>query len=319
MEISVLKQQIRNKEVKGFYIFVGEEWAVQKMYIERMAQCRNLPITHISSIKDVYSKLVNKGFINKVGCYVVRDDEAILKEDRLQQRLDSNLLGDNILILILTQFDRRIKLYKLFEDKYIHFDKMPLETLKKYVKQQINLSDSSAEKLIRICEQDYGRILLEIDKIHSFGNYFTSQNYKDNINVDEDHIFRYLIETGTIYVPPTDAIFELVDAILKRNVKLTYELLQDCYDIGEANLVILSNLYMAFKQLLQVQNCDNQDIMETTGLTYPQVMAAKERLGHYRNHELIGAMDMIRKVEKGIKTGEVEDSLSVEYILANIF
>ena len=305
MDISVLKQQIKNNQIDDFYIFTGDEWAVQKIYIQKIAECKNLEIKYIDSIKDIYSSLINPRFIDKNYCYVVRDDKDILEEDKLQQQLLNGLLKKNVLILLLTHLDRRIKVFKVFDSKYIDFPKMSVETLKKYVKNEINLSNKNCERLINICEQDYGRILLEIDKIK-------------NIAGNPDDIFKQLVEDGTIYVPPLDAVFDLVDAILKRNYGLVFELLQDCYDIGEANLVVLSNLYNATKQLLQVQNCDGKDIMETCGITYPQMQAALSRKGKYSTGELINDLKLIRDVEKGIKIGNIEDNISVEYVLCNM-
>lgn len=318
MEISILKQQIKNNQLDDFYVFGGDEWAIQRMYIDKIASTRHLEIKYIDSINDIYRTLVNSSFIKRNYCYVVRDDKDILSNEKLQKQLLGGILKQNILILVLTQINKRLKGFKNLEDKYISFDKMPVETLKKYVKREISLSDSNCDRLINICECDYGRILLEINKIKIVGP-LTFTEVGNDANYDADATFKMLVEDGTIYVPPEDAVFDLVDAILKRKPVLAYELFQDCKDIGEANLVILSNLYNATKQLLQVQSCDSDDIMETCGITYPQMKAAESRKNKYSVGELVNAMHMIRNIEKGIKIGEIEDSLSVEYVLINLF
>lgn len=317
MDISVLKNQIKNNQLDDFYIFTGEEWAIQRIYIEKIAEVSKLPIQYIESIQDIYSILVNGSFIKNNCVYVVRDDKDILNEPKLQDQLTNHLLKDSILILILTQIDKRTKGFKVFESKYISFDKMNVETLKKYVKMQVDLSDVNCERLINICEQDYGRILLEIDKIKTIGP-LTFTEVGNTNNYDANAVLKMLVEDGTIYVPPKDAVFDLVDAILKRQINKSYYLLQDCYDIGESNLVILSNLYNATKQLLQVQSCKSKDVMETCGITYPQWKAAESRKNKYSISELVQALKLIRNVEKGIKIGDIEEPLSVEYILINM-
>lgn len=312
MNIMTLKNQIKEKKLNNFYIFAGDEWEVQKAYIQKMAEVCGVTVKYIDSIKDIYSKLTSSSFFKEYYCYVVRDDVDIMKEDKLQEQIRNNLLGKNLLILLLTNADRRSKVFKTFEDNYIVFEEMPLERLKTRLKKMFNndLKDATCNRLIYACENNYGRMLLEVNKIISYGEY--------EVLGDWDYIVNKLLDDGTIYTPPYDAIFDLVDATLKRNGSLTYNLLQECVGVGESNLVILSNLYNAVKQLLQVQSCDNYDVEGTTGLTYPQIKAAQSRIGYYSIGELIDAMKLIREVEKGIKIGEIEEEVSVDYVLVNM-
>ena len=133
-----------------------------------------------------------------------------------------------------------------------------------------------------------------------------------------DEVFEKLVDEGVIYVPPADAIFDLVDAILKRQINRVYDLLYQSYAVGEANMVILSVLYNNAKQVLQVQACDSSDICKTTGLTQFQVKCAKERLDYYSIGELVDMLRLIQKIQKGIITGEIDDYMAVEYLLVNI-
>ena len=132
-----------------------------------------------------------------------------------------------------------------------------------------------------------------------------------------DQAFEQLVKDGVIYEPPYDAIFDFVDAVLKRKVKLSYNLYRQCVDINESNLAILSALQFGAKAVLQVQSCTSNDIAKTTGLTGFQIKLAKERCGYYSNRELVNMMRLIQKTERGIKTGEIEESISIEYVLTN--
>ena len=62
----------------------------------------------------------------------------------------------------------RATFYKHYKDEIIDFEPLPDGILKKYIQKEIALSDKSCQKLIDICEHDYGRILLEIDKIKRY-------------------------------------------------------------------------------------------------------------------------------------------------------
>lgn len=306
-----LKSQIREKKLDNFYVFAGDEWEVQKIYIHKIAEVCKLKVKYIESIKDIYSKLTSNSFFKESYCYIVRDDPDIMKEDKLQEQIKNNLLGNNILILLLTNADRRSKVFKTFEYCYITFEEMPLERLRKRLKQLFEkITDTTCDRLIAACENNYGRLLLEVDKITNYGVYNILDNY--------DNIINKLLDDGTIYTPPEDAVFDLVDAVLKKDVSNVYYLLDNCKRIGESNLVILSNLYNATKQLLQVQSCESYDIEGTTGLTYPQIKAAQSRVGIYSIGELVNAIKTIREVERDIKIGSIEEEISVDYVLVNM-
>ena len=133
-----------------------------------------------------------------------------------------------------------------------------------------------------------------------------------------DEAFEILVKDGTIYEPPYDAIFDLVDAILDRKVNRAFDLLRQSYEVGEATMVILSVLYNSAKAVLQVQTYHGDKITEGTGLTGWQIKNAKPHVGKYSENELIYIVQLIQKIESGIKTGQMEDEFAMEYLLTHI-
>ena len=134
-----------------------------------------------------------------------------------------------------------------------------------------------------------------------------------------DDAFKYLVETGAIYTPPRDAIFDFVKAVLQNKPKLAYELLQDCKDIGESTLNLISALYTNTKWTYQVQNCVSKDIAKSTGLSYFQIKNAKECLNRFNNDDLEYLMRLCQNVEMRIKQGTIEEQIAVDYILAKFY
>ena len=132
-----------------------------------------------------------------------------------------------------------------------------------------------------------------------------------------DKAFEILLKDGTIYQPPKDAIFDLIDTILDRKVNQSFDLLEQYYAVGEATMVMLSVLYNNVKALLQVQSCQGSDISKVTGLSGWQIMNAKKHIRKYRNGELVQLLRLVRECEKGIKTGQIEEQNVMEYILVN--
>ena len=127
-----------------------------------------------------------------------------------------------------------------------------------------------------------------------------------------------LLKDGTIYVPPYDAVFDFVDAVLRNQKTRAFELLESSYACGESTLVLLSNLYNSAKQLLQVQSYTGSDkITDATGLTPFQVKLASGRKNINSNGDLVYLMRLVRNAEKGIKTGDVDEQIAMYYTLVS--
>lgn len=314
MDVSAIKAQIKSGQLQNFYIFTGPEWKVQRIYIEQISKCSGKTLKYIDSIEDIYSKVTNNAFIKNSFVYVVRDDKEIMSNEKLQAQLDT-ILKDNILILLLTTVDKRLKFYKTYKDTICEFEPLKPEILKRYILKEIYLSDKNVEKLMEVCEYDYGRCLLEIDKIKQY----IYSGSGENDNVSFDLVFEWLLKEGAIYQPPKDAIFDFVDAVLDRKVKTSFNLYNQCLAVGEAVMVMISVLYNNAKAVLQVQSCISNDVSKATGLSGWQITNARKHTGKYSNHGLLYIMEQCQKCQQAIVTGVFEEQFVMEYILTNIF
>jgi DNA polymerase III delta subunit len=160
------------------------------------------------------------------------------------------------------------------------------------------------------CEYDYGRCLLEIDKIKS---------YQKHNETQADTAFKYLLDEGTIYQPPKDAIFDFVDAILDVRLDETFNLYKQCLEVKEAVMVMISVLYNNARAVLQVQSCESNDISKSTGLTGWQIQNAKKHLHKRSTGELINILKICQECQQGIVTGTIEEEFVMDYILVNLF
>ena len=312
MNMSALKSQIVAKNLDCFYIFVGPERKVAGIYIEQMAKAINATVKKPASITVLAQILRAPSMFKQRQICVLSDDKDILSDESAQAFFSrAGERSGDIVVLLFDTIDKRKKLYKAYEDRIVQFDYLPANVLRKYVSNQVKLSDKNADRLIAVCEQDYGRLLLEMDKIAAFA---LAQG------VTENEAFEILLADGTIYTPPTDAVFKFVDAVLADQPKRAFHLLEESWACGEANLVLLANLYNAAKQVLQVQSLPKgSDAVATTGLTPFQVKCARDRSGRFKNGDLVYLMRLIQKVENGIKVGEIEEDMAVPYVLVNLW
>ena len=288
MNIADVKADIKNKKIRPYYIFSGDELEIQRIYINKIAETVGYQVVRADTIAEIWPNIITPTLFDDPCVYVVRDDKDVVQSEVLQRQLDKGNFNGNIIVNLLSTVDKRSKWYKANVEKIVVFERLTDALLLKYLQRDTTLNKRNCERLIAICENDYSRILLEIDKIKRYN----AEN--------QDAAFEEMVKTGAIYVPPSDAIFDFVDAVLKRQSARVYDLLAQCYAIGEANMVILSVLFTTVKQTLQVQACDSSDITKSTGLTAWQVKCAKERCGYYSDDELIGILKLIQKTQKGI-------------------
>lgn len=314
MEVSALKNQIKNKQIPNYLIFTGPEWKVQQIYIEQIAKATSSEIIRIDSIKDVFSTLRSKAFLSVSKLFLVRDDTELLQADSNVTQSILDALQSNLLIHVLTAVDKRKKYYKDNKERIVEFEPLPDAMLKKYIKKAINLSDRNCEILMEICEHSYGRCLLEIDKMHCYALAAEMSGY----DMECDEAFEQLLKDGTIYEPPYDAVFDLVDAILDRKPKTAFALLRESYDSGEATMVMLTVLWNNAKAVLQTQAYEGKDLVKSSGLTGWQIKNAKKHLNKYSVSELMRMLQLVQQTEIGIKRGKIEDSFAMEYLLCRI-
>lgn len=167
MDVSALKAQMQSNTLPNYLIFSGVEWKVQQLYIQQISKLLHKPYKYIDSIADVWAKITNKSFVSTSFVYVVRDDKDLLNNEDLWVKLEKTL-GDNTLIMLLTNVDKRTKFYKHYKDSIVDFEPLKPAILKKYIQKDIALSDKNCETLMEVCEYSYGRCLLEIDKIRRY-------------------------------------------------------------------------------------------------------------------------------------------------------
>lgn len=318
MDVSALKAKIKSKQIPHYLIFTGPEWKVQQIYIRQIAKVLGVEVVYLDSYSEVYSKIRSRTLTSSSKLFLLRDDTEIQSSDKITTQSITNSLKDNLLIHILTTTDKRKKYYKDNQDKIVDFEPLSDSALKKYIKREVNLSDGNCQKLIEVCEHDYGRILLEIDKIKWYQKSTVDHQWDGVEQLNINDCFKNLLADGTIYTPPYDAIFDLVAAILDRKVNKAFDLLEQSYAVGEATMVMLSVLYNNAKAVLQVQTYKGDNLSKGTGLTGWQIKNAKPHVRKYSDKELVHMLQMIQKVESGIKTGQIEDEIAMSYLLVSV-
>ena len=214
MNIQELQKQIIDKQLNNLYVFLGEEIAVQKIYIHKIAEIKNLEIQYIEEYKQIHNSLNVNDLFNTKKLYVILDDLDILKQENVWQEINPN---GNIIIFKYNNLDKRNKFYKQFEPKIAEFNKLSNEVLIKYIQKEISsLSEQNCKKLIDICNSSYNQILLEIDKIKM------SMLHGGVVLGDDE--FKKLEKQGAFHKEISDITFTFIEKVITRDIKQVYEL-----------------------------------------------------------------------------------------------
>jgi len=212
MNIQELQKQIIDKQLNNLYVFLGEEIAIQKIYVNKIAEVKNLEIQYIEEYKQIHNSLNVNNLFDIKKLYVILDDLDILKQENVWQEINTN---GNIIIFKYNSLDKRSKFYKEFESKIVEFNKLSDGVLIKYIQKEINLSGENCKKLIDICNSNYNQILLELDKIKNYDIY-NEHNYNS--------YFVVLDMQGAFHKEISDITFLFIEKVITRDIKQVYEL-----------------------------------------------------------------------------------------------
>lgn len=312
MNLPQLKEQLKAQHVEPLYIFFGPDTAIMDVYINKIAQTMQTSATRVDTMSQIYSKLQNRSIMKTRSCFVIRDDKEYMQQERVWDGMIAGTAqGDNVIILVFTAMDKRSKFFKKHTDIMTEFERMSAEVLAKHIKKQIGLNEKCGQQLAEMCACDYGRAMLECDKL---------QHLSSAKKITVDQAFAVALQDKLIYVPPQDAIFEMVDSVCTRKEAYSFSLWQELQERKESPLAIISLLYTNFRSMLLVQSSGDSGpgICDRTGLTAWQVKLAKEKMGHYNVAELLNCMCIIRSIEKGIKTGAVDQDKAIDILLVQV-
>lgn len=311
MDIMQLKQELCQGNVRNSYVFCGDELALQDIYIDKIKEISKLSVVRVEYLKDVYKKLGVRSLTKTRKIYIIRNDEDYKKSEGVWERVIAGTnQKDNIIILLYSNLDKRSKFYKQHQPILTEFTFVGTDLLAKRVHALCKLPLNHCEHLVRLCGNNYGRIKLELTKLQIL----TQIN-----GYDITTAFLTALEYNMIHEELGDVTFDFGNAVCVRNTKLAYYYKEKLDQMGESPTKLLGVLYNGFRCMLMVQ-CTPPNMQDETvlGLSKGVIWNTKQKLGHYSNVELTNALKCIRYAEKGIKLGEVESNIALDFVLAQI-
>lgn len=309
MELAQLMTRISNGSVPHFLILYGEEQTILDIYIQNIAQTIEGKIIPAQKVSNAVKQVGKKSLDKSRKIYTITDDPDFIKNEEIWKIVKSYFKKDYV-ILRYHSLDKRSAFFKKNKENIVEFSKLSNEVLTQYIQRDLpDLSDDKAMFLINYCNGDYGRILLEVDKIKQYSSIRT--------DLTIDSCFVQLDKQGLFHKEIGDITFELTDAVLGGYPDLAIKKLEEANRKGELAMMIASILYKGFRNLLAYQGLGNnkKGAMERTGLTKGELWGCNKNMGGYSLSELRRNMLFCQKVEAGIKMGKVDEDIALDYLV----
>ena len=313
MELVDLMTAVAENKVPHYLILFGEEQAILDIYIQHIAQ--NYKIVYCDTVVYALSQIGKKSIDKSNKVYIVNEDNAYNKAEESWKNVKQTFTkSKHILLLKYHSIDKRGKFYTQNKGNAVEFTHLSEDVLINYIHQQLpDLSEENASKLITWCNYDYGRILMEIDKIKQWQEHYTD----DKDTPKTDSVFKLLDKQGLFHKEIGDITFELTNAVLGGYPETAIQKLDEAKRKGEPAMMIASILYTGFRNLLAYQGLgsNKQGAMERTGLTKGELYGCTKNIGGYSIAEVRRNMLFCQKIETGIKQGIVDEDVALEYLI----
>lgn len=311
MKLADLMQSITNKSVPHFLILYGDEQAILNIYINQIEQVLNQEHIIQDNIKQVLNKATKKNLDKAAHLYVVNEDLDYIKSEAAWERVKQVFTdkSKHYLILRYTSIDKRSTFYKRHSN-IVEFTHLSDDILISYIQKSLpDLSEENINVLIHYCANDYGRILLEVDKIQQYSSVRT--------DLTIDSCFVQLDKQGLFYKEIGDITFELTNAVLGGYPEIAIQKLDEAKRKGEPAMMIVSILYNGFRNLLAYQGLgsNKKGALERTGMTKGELYGCSKNVGGYSISEVKRNMLICQKVESGIKMGKIDEDIALEYVV----
>jgi len=316
-----INEDIKTSQFKNIYLLCGEEDYLRKQYRDKLRDA----LSDGDSMNCHYfeGKDVNVGEVIDLAetlpffadrRVIVIENSGFIKKggEQLADYL-TDMPESSYIILVETEVDKRSRLYKTVKDKgYIaEFTVQDEATLYRWIagllaKDKKKISNAHIRYFLEKTGTDMSNIKSELEKLVCYA-------------LDREVITAEDID-AVCTRKISNQIFDMVDAVAGRNQKKALDLYYDLLSLKEPPMRILFLLARQFNLLMQVKagkkrGESNQRIAEQTGLRpflVDKYAAAAARL---ENKKLRAALEACVEAEECVKTGKLNDVMSVELLI----
>ena len=294
IELFELQQQIREHKLLPFYVFTGEEIELQNIYLKQMGN-----VIRIDKVADVYNKITSKLISGKFAVYVVRDDIDFIKSEKTWGSI-SDKIRNAVLVVQVTTPSKYKKFIKDLNDCAVEFNHMTTKQLLNVV--NMDASVSNKQYFIEACNND-------LNTINNYLDIFKRAGIKE---LNKKIVDEYISTKEEV------TVFQLADAIMKKDEQLTFRLLDQLLKDKNNVMGIIYAIYSQLHKCVLVEGYRGEkDIAKITGIN-SWICNNILRYNRIEPAKLLTALRLVQKYDKGIKTGKYDSVVACYSLIIEI-
>ena len=316
-----LIQDIKTQQFNHIYLLFGEEAYLRKQYRDKLKEAiigdDNMNYHYYEgkdiSIGEVIDQAETLPFFAQRRLIVLENSGFLKSGGEQLAEYFSAPAQTTYFLLVETEVDKRSKLYKTITAKgcAVEFAVQDENTLKRWIlgmvkKEDKKISENSLNYLLEKTGTDMENIRKETEKLFCY-----CMNKEVITEKDIEEICTKRIGNH---------IFDMVSAIADKKQKQALELYYELLAQKEHPMRILFLIARQFNMLLQVKELrgkgyQKKAIGEKVGL--PGFIAGKyvAQAARFQTEELRDAVEACVEAEEAIKTGRINDNMSVEMLI----
>lgn len=317
-----LNEDIKTGQFKQIYLLYGEEAYLKKQYRDKLSKAmmpdnetinysyyegKGIVVTQLIDLAETMPFFADKRLI-------VVENSGFFKNASPELADYLKNMPDTVYFLFVeNEVDKRGKMYKAVKDKgrIVEMGRQDEKTLLYWIASNMKKEGKQIKE--------------------STARYFVSKTGTDmeNLEKEMEKLFSYTLGKNEITVQDVDAIcttqitnkiFEMVESVATKQQKKVLDYYYDLLALKEPPMRILYLLTRQFKLLLEVKElvkvgCDKSQIAKTVGL-HPFVAGKYiQQCRAFSSEELRMIMEDAAETEELVKTGRLNDRMSVELFI----
>lgn len=317
-----LNEDMKNGQFKSVYLLYGEEAYLRNQYKDRLKAALSVP-DDTMNVSCYEGKDINPNEIIDLAetlpflaerRLIVMEDTGFFKNscDVLAEYM-KNVPESTCIIFVEETVDKRNRLYKTVKDKgrAVEFARQDEAVLKRWILGQIKkenrqISEGAVQLFLQRTGTDMENIAQELEKLLCY-------------TLNKDAITAVDVE-AVCTVQTTNRIFDMINAVANKQQKAALQLYYDLLTLKEPPMRILFLLARQFNLLMQVKQLKRAGVAQTaiaekTGLHGFIVQKYIAQAAKFSDEVLRAAVEECVELETAVKTGQMNDVMSVELLL----
>lgn len=312
---------IKEKNFQQFYLLYGEERYLKKQYTQRLREAlttgddmnthfyegKDVPVGEIIDLAETMPFLAERRVI-------FLSDTGLFKSggEKLSEYL-TNANETTYFVFTESEIDKRSKLFKVISSKgcAVDFAVQDENTLKKWIagilaKEGKKITESTVLCFLSKTGTDMENIQMELEKLISYC-------------MDRDVVTSEDVET-ICTTRLNDRIFDMVEAVAKKQTDRALALYYDLLALKVSPIQILAMIARQYNHLLQTKELKkrgfaDRDIASKIGVPPFAVGKYVAQASRYKSAELRRFLEQCVQADSDVKTGRMNDKMSVELLI----